>query len=216
MTELFDCDAETCFIPAEMAQGENLAEILLPVFCSQANTEGGTVIIGAARAPDGSVFVEGLPSISETRLLIEELIEDKSRISVNTINAMNIIRKNGKDILKIEVAPAPWTERPVYINSDPEYGVYHYFDGRSIVLRKNIASMMAKDSVDIHRDDKRLELFYESSIDLEALERYRKFYSEKHRLSKWDLLDNDSFMERIGAKSEGRLLRAGFLMFGEN
>ena len=216
MTELYETGVNVFFIPADMAQGEKLSEILLPVFCSQANTEGGTIIIGAAQEADGSIVAEGLPSVSETELLVSLLVSDKSKISVNTIKTVDVIQENGIDILRIEVAPAPWTERPVYINSDPINGVYRYSEGKNVILGEKFITMMAKDSVDLHRDNKILDYSYESSIDFKALERYREIHREKNPLLKWDLLDNEGFMARISAKSEGRLLRAGLLMFGEN
>ena len=216
MTKLFESNADVCLIPASIAKSAYLSEVLLPVICSQANAEGGTVIIGATRASDDSIILEGLPSVSETQLFIDELIRDRSRISVNSIKAIKKIKEHGKDILKIEVAPAPWTERPVYINSDPVHGVYRYFEGERVILSKSFITMMAKDSVYMQRDNERLEYLAEFCIDYKALERFRELHKIKHPFPKWDLLDIDSYMERIGAKSDGNLLRAGALMFGEN
>ena len=216
MKELFESGTDVFLIPADMAQDGKISKVLLPIICSQANTEGGIVLIGAAREADSSVVAEGLPSISETQLLVNKLISDKSKISVNTIKSVNVIQENGKDVLKIEVAPAPWTERPVYINSNPMHSVYRYFEGENVIFRKKFVTLMAKDSVDIQRDNKRFDHFHESTIDIKALERYRKIHEEKRPVPKWDLLDNYSYMERISAKSEGKLLKAGLLMFGEN
>jgi hypothetical protein len=216
MKELFESDADVCLIPAVEAKNDHLSRVLLPVLCSQANTEGGIVIIGAARASDDSIILEGLSSISKTQLLINELVSDKTKISANTIKTIRKIKEQGKDILIIEVAPASWTERPVYINSDLVRGVYSYSEGERVIADKKLITLMAKDSVDQQIDNERLEYFSELFIDYKAIERYREFHREKRPFPKWDLLDDESYLERIGAKSNGCLLRAGTLMFGTN
>ena len=216
MTKLFESDADVCLIPAAIAKNSNLSEVLLPVLCSQANTGGGTVIIGAARASDDSIVFEGLSSISKTQFLIDELISDKSKISANTIKNIKKTKEQGKDILIMEVAPALWTERPVYINSDPVKGVYSFTGGQRVISDKKLVTLMAKDSVDPQIDNERLEYFSEIFIDYKAIEKYREFHREKRPFPKWDLLNDENYLERIGAKSDGCLLRAGTLMFGTN
>ena len=216
MPELFESNTDVCLIPAASAKNDNLSLVLLPVLCSQANAGGGSIVIGAERAADDSVILEGLTSISKIQLFIEELVSDKSKISVNTIKTIRKIKERGKDLIKIEVAPAPWTARPVYINGDPANGVYSYSEGERAVSGKNNITLMAQDSIGAQNDNERLEYFSEFFIDFVAIERYKKHHRAKHPFPKWDLLDNESYMERIGAKSDGRLLKAGALMFGAN
>ena len=214
MTELFESNADVCLISAATVNSGNLSEVLLPVLCSQANTGGGSIIIGAERMTDDSVVIEGLSSIPKIQLLIDELVSDKSKISVNTIKTIRKIKEHGKDLIKIEVAPAPWTTKPVYINNDPVRGVYSYSEGQRAVSEKDIITLMAQDSLGSQNDNERLNYISEFFVDYNALQRYKESHRAKHPFPKWDLLDNESYMERIGAKSDGHLLKAGALMFG--
>ena len=116
---------ETVFLEAKQATG-GLPESLWETLSAFANTAGGVVLLGVAEEPDHTLRLFGLPDAEALEEDFWAALGDPGLIHNLHLTRSNVYiqREEGKDILVIEVPPAPGERRPVYLGNDPFQGTY--------------------------------------------------------------------------------------------
>jgi predicted HTH transcriptional regulator len=112
-------------IEAKKATG-GLPQSIWETYSAFANTEGGVILLGVTEREDKTLQALGLwdplPLIQE----FTALLEDPKVVSANLLgpDSLQILQVEGKNIIAIQVPPAPAALRPVYIGGDPLGGCY--------------------------------------------------------------------------------------------
>ena len=116
---------ETFFLEAKQATG-GLPESLLETCSAFANTAGGVILLGVAEEPDHTLRLFGLPDAEALEADLWDSLAQPGLIHNLQLAPSNVYiqREEGKDILVLEIRPAPGERRPVYLGDDPFQGTY--------------------------------------------------------------------------------------------
>ena len=113
-------------IEAKQALG-GLPESIWETYSAFANTQGGIILLGVEELEDKSLHALDL---LDPQWLIDDLwagLNDPKTVNVNILapGDIEIHLVEGKQIVAVNVPPARWDQRPVFIGGDPLRGTYH-------------------------------------------------------------------------------------------
>ena len=200
-----------------------LPRSLWDTYSSFSNCNGGVIILGVKEREDGSWYTTHLQN--ENKLLTDfwNTINNRSKVSVNLLNegSVETYEFNGDVIIVIYVAKADRVYKPVYINNDifggtfrrNHEGDYHCSEVEIRGMLRDQAEKGSDSKILLNRD---LSIFYPDTV--KSFRTRHKAVNPNHV---WHRLDDNDYLERIGAASisdvDGRLhpTTAGLLMFGE-
>lgn len=196
-------------------------------YSSFANTNGGTILLG---------IEENLQEADPLKRFSVTQIQDPSRIIRdfwNTINGdkvnVNILvdadvgttEYEGETIIWIEVPPANYKQRPVYINGNLLKGTYkRTFEGDYHCTEEEIKAML-RDASDAGNDGSILDGYDMDDIDKEALRAYRIRFELQNPDHVFNGYEDKEFLRNMGGYSVDRVTKkeglttAGLLMFGK-
>lgn len=170
--------------------------------CGFANSQGGRLYIGI----DDAGNVSGLQNAHK---LFEDL-PNKIRDAMGIIVNVNLLQKDSKDYIEIEVPPYP-----IAISCK---GAYYFRSGstnqkltgpelESFILRRHGVSW----------DHMSFPTFTMESIDMETVERFKQLAAKKGRIPK-DVLDEpvDILMDKLHLTNSGYLTNAAMLLFSKD
>ena len=116
---------ENLRLEAKLALG-GLPESLFETLSAFANTSGGLVLLGVEELPDGSLRPVDLPDPEHLRRQLLSALSDRRVISCNPLapGSPSLELVQGRRVMAVAVPPAPPSNRPVYLGSDPFTGSY--------------------------------------------------------------------------------------------
>ena len=196
---------------------------LWETYSSFSNCNGGVIILGVKEREDGSWCTTHLQNRNKLLKDFWDTINNRQKVSVNLLNEENVetYEIGGDVIIVIYVAKADRAYKPVYINNElfggtfrrNHEGDYHCSEAEVRgMLRDQAARGM--DNKILHNMD--LDIFYP-----ETVKSFRSRHAAVNPDHVWHKLDDNAYLERIGAASisdiDGKLhpTVAGLLMFGE-
>lgn len=113
--------AEGVNLECKLAQGRDgqgeLPRDFWPTYSAFANTRGGVVLLGV-REHEGRFSVAGIPEPERLRRELLAGLQDPLKVSVNLLDEddVQIVRVDGKRLLRVRVPEAPAALKPVFIN----------------------------------------------------------------------------------------------------
>lgn len=132
-------------IEAKKALG-GLPESLWETYSAFANSLGGVILLGVGEGKeDRALYAVDLPEPTALLRQFWEIVSDPAQVSVNLLTDENVYwtEIDGKDIIVIEVPPAPRELRPVFIGNDPYQGSYERIgDGDYRIPRETVERML--------------------------------------------------------------------------
>ncbi|MBE6996273.1 MAG: ATP-binding protein [Ruminococcaceae bacterium] len=135
---------ETDRIEAKRALG-GLPESLWETYSAFANTKGGVILLGVGEREDRTLYPVDLPNPTALMREIWRIVSDPGQVSVNLLTDEDVcwMEVEGKDVIVVEVPPAPRDKRPVYVGGDPFSGAYHRSgDGDYRLSREMVQQML--------------------------------------------------------------------------
>ncbi|MCL1905186.1 MAG: putative DNA binding domain-containing protein [Methanomassiliicoccaceae archaeon] len=212
---------ESSFIEAKAAE-KGLPGSIWETYSAFCNTQGGTIILGASEDPvTKELTYTGVKNTDHMIKVFWDTINNPRKVNYVALNNDDVRVENvdGKDIVVIEIPRVERWNRPVFINNNLNSGTFRRnFEGDYHCTLPEIAEMI-RDSEPRTSDALILDDIALNSINIPTLENYRDSLRAKSGGHPWVKLDDEKFMEVIGAAgyaADGKLhpTRAGLLMFG--
>ncbi len=199
------------------------SKTLWETYSAFANTNGGTILLGVKETKEHNFEVYG---IQNTQKVLDEFwtsLENRQIISKNITKEedVQIISIDDKDIIQIYVPRASREDKPLYRTSNPMDGTYQRLHSSDILCSKDIVKRMLSEQLEDSRDDKLLDNYNMSDIDVESLRDYRQIYSNRNPTNERNRYDDIEFLRSIGGWKRDRqtnqegLTVAGLLIFGK-
>ena len=213
---------ESSFIEVKAAE-KGLPGSIWETYSAFCNTQGGTIILGASEDPvTKELTYTGVKNTDHMIKVFWDTINNPRKVNYVALNNDDVRVENvdGKDIVVIEIPRVERWNRPVFINNNLNSGTFRRnFEGDYHCTLPEIAEMI-RDSDPNTSDKMILDEMNINSIDLTTLDSYRDSMKANNGGHPWIELNNDEFMEMIGAAGygkDGKLhpTRAGLLMFGK-
>lgn len=198
---------------------------LWETYSAFANSEGGSIVLGAVEKDDTIVF-DGL-----TRLQLQKyqddfwnLINNKSKVSINLLTEKHVQLLEVKPdlfVLVISVPAADYKSKPVFIGQDPLKGTYkRNYTGDYHCTPEEVRQMIA-DALPQKPDARILDNYSLDDLDKTSLAQFRQLFSSSKPGHPYLAEDDKGLMEKLGGwrrnrhtKKEG-LTVAGLLVFGK-
>ena len=131
--------AEGVRLECKLAQGRHgqgeLPRDFWPTYSAFANTQGGVVLLGV-REHEGRFSVAGIPEPERLRRELLDGLENPARVSVNLLGEddLQLVRIDGKTLLRVRIPEAPAALKPVYLNGDVLNNTYRRVDSSDMRL----------------------------------------------------------------------------------
>lgn len=197
-------------------------------YSSFANTSGGVILLGIKEDIKEHDLAKRFTttSIRNPNKIISDfwnLVNNHNKISVNILVDSNVgtIEYQGDTVIWIEVPPASYKQRPVYINGNPLNGTFkRNFEGDYHCTEDEVKAML-RDASDSGNDGGMLDNYTMDDVDTETLKAYRVRFERQNPAHVFNGYDDKEFLRNLGGyvidrstKKEG-LTVAGLLMFGK-
>ena len=219
---LFDKYREGNRLEVKKANG-GLPNSLWETYSSFSNCNGGAIILGVKEREDGSWCTTHLQNRDKLIKDFWNTINNRSKVNINLLKEDNVktYELNGDVIIVIFVPKADRVYKPVYINDDLFGGTFRRdHDGDYHCSEAEVRGML-RDQAEKGMDSKillnmELDIFFP-----ETVKSFRSRHTAVNPDHVWHRLDDDDYLERLGAASvsdvDGRLhpTVAGLLMFAE-
>lgn len=172
----------------------------LKIICAFANTDGGKLVVGVR--DDGK-----LVGVKDSKRLLKTL-PDKIRNKLGIIPSVSVVRKDGKEIIEIDVKPS---SMPVSYD-----GKYYVRSGSTTVQLdgKGLAEFLMK-KLGKTWDEYPLEKVSFDEIDPDAIEKFKDWARERIPSIAREK-DPKLILEKLNLLVDGKLTRASILLFGKN
>ena len=188
-------------------------------YSSFANSLGGVILLGVAEADDKSLVILGL---SDPEARIKEFWDTVNNPEMASINIMSskdvyVQEVEGKRIVVINVPRAERAYKPIYLNGNPLQAYRRNGEGDYKCTKDEIQAMIRDASVKTQD----MLLIEEMGIDVFNYDSVRSYRQRMHLVRPghvWESLDDESFLQRLGAVgigSDGKKhpTSSGLLMF---
>jgi ATP-dependent DNA helicase RecG len=218
--------AESVDLECKAAQGRDgtgeVPDDFWRSYSSMANTDGGVIWLGISEKPRGRFQALGLPQLERVRKALWDSLNNRNKVSANLLTEQHIqpVSFEGLQVLRIEVPRALRQSKPVHLGSNPFGATYlRRYEGDYTADDETVRRMIAE-RVEDSRDDRVLQGFDVTDLDLDSVSAYRNLFAIKRPGNAWNDLPLPEFLERIGAVGKNReegysgLRLAGLLMFG--
>ncbi|MDR0705808.1 MAG: putative DNA binding domain-containing protein [Planctomycetaceae bacterium] len=190
-------------------------------YSAMANSDGGYVFLGVAEKEGKYLFV-GFTSTDHLRKKIVDIANNPNKVSVNLLinQSFQDIEINGKLILGVQIPRAKREQRPVYLNGNPLGNTYRRFHEADQRLSDEEVKRYLAEQLSESRGAEILISYTIQDVHRETLRHYRQLYANLQPEYPWNELNDETFLEKIGAarreRSSGNygLTVAGLLMFG--
>ena len=200
-----------------------LPNSLWDTYSSFSNCNGGVIILGVSERKDGSWYTTRLQNTNKLLKDFWDTVNNRNKVSVNLLNEDDVetYEINGDVIIVIYVPKADRVYKPVYINGDLFGGTFRRDHEGDYHCSEAEVRGMLRDQAEKSMDNKILlnmdtDIFYP-----ETVKSFRSRHAAVNPDHVWHRLDDNAYLERIGAASvsdvDGKLhpTVAGLLMFGE-
>lgn len=217
---------EGTWVEFKSAQG-GFPKSFWEIFSAFSNTDGGILVLGV-KEKDGAFIPDGLTKekIDEYKKHFWDCAHNR-----NCINRPVLVESDIKELalnedahlLIFNVPRVSYDLRPIYLTLSPFGHTYkRYQDGDYLCSDDEIKQMFSDaNNIKSSADSRILHGYSMDDIDYPTLRQYRMRYSLLHENHPWLELDDQRFLEMIGAyrkdrnTSEEGFTVAGMLMFGK-
>jgi ATP-dependent DNA helicase RecG len=187
-----------------------------------ANTNGGYLVLGITEKK-GKFYPSGIKNAAYQQQNFWNAHNDKTKINIPLIDESNVneIKIDDLSIIVIKVPRASRTQRPVYINNNPNTGTFKRQGEGDYLCTELEVRQMLRDANDRPQDSLILENFGLNDIDRDALKAFRNRFSSRDPDHPFLALDDLGMLEKLGAWKQDRISKnegltiAGLLMFGK-
>lgn len=193
---------------------------LWETYSAFANSYGGIIILGVIENNDGSWSTSGLKSVDKIKKDFWNTINNDTKVSINLLVDRDVqtYELNGDFILVINVPMAKREQKPVYINNNLFNGTYKRNGDGDFHCSKSQIKEMLRDQDDFS-DAEMVDYMGLDSLCEETIKNYRSRQEALKPTLPWKSLENDKYLEMIGAAKmdkDGKYhpTKAGLLMFG--
>ena len=192
-------------------------------YSSFANSYGGVLLLGVGERQDGSFYTTGLKNEQKLIKNFWNTINDRKKVSKNILveSDLQTYEVNGDVVLAIHVPKARRKDKPIYLNDDIFGKTFRRNgEGDYRCTREEVLAMI-RDQTEETPDMRILENFGMDVLNKETVHAYRQRHNAARPTHVWGNLDDDAYLERIGAAkvsdNDGKYhpTAAGLLMFGE-
>lgn len=185
-----------------------------------ANTLGGIILLGVSEKENKTFKVVGLPDPNKLIKEFWDTVNNNQKVSINLLSGKDVypLDINGEHIVVINVPRADRSYRPVYINGNPLNTFRRNGEGDYRCTKEEYQAMVRDASV------KTQDMLILTEMDLsvfnaESVRGYRQRMKYSRPGHVWEQLDDESFLQKIGAVGIGEDSKkhptsAGLLMFG--
>jgi predicted HTH transcriptional regulator len=206
-------------LEAKKATG-GLPQSIWQTYSAFANTNGGVLLLGVDESPDKTLDIIGLSNPEKLVSDFWNTINNSQKVSVNILKDKNaqIIEHDGKKIIAINVPRAERADKPVYLNNDIWSAYRRNGEGDYRCSQASVKAML-RDNAHTTQDVTVLENMAFSVFDYDTLKGYRNAMKATRPGHVWENLDDDDFLQKLGATGRGEddklhPTAAGLLMFG--
>ncbi len=213
-------DRETVHFEAKLAKG-GLPRSLWDTYSAFANTDGGTIALGVKERPDKTLDVVGVDDPDGLLKDFWNTINDRGKVSLNILSDRNISVEDvgGRKVVLIRVPRAERFDRPIFLNHDMLGGTFRRNGEGDYHCSAEEVRAMLRDAEGKSQDLNLVDWATPSVLDAESVRRYRNRMQSCRPGHVWLGLDDEAFLQRLGAAAHGgdgvlRPTRAGLLMFG--
>lgn len=197
-------------------------------YSSFANTNGGVILLGIKenlKEPDPQKRFTPTGITNPDKIIRDfwNTVNNSSKVSANILVDSNVgvDEYQGGTIIWIDVPPASYKQRPVYINGNPLNGTFkRNFEGDYHCTEDEVKAML-RDASDSGNDGGILDGYTMDDLDAETLKAYRIRFERQNPDHVYNGYDDKEFLRNLGGyatdrstKKEG-LTTAGLLMFGK-
>ncbi len=200
---------------------------LWETYSSFANTDGGVILFGVEEILKETSFDKRFKFISINNP--DQRIKDfwntlnSDKVSCNILIDANVgtCKINDATIIWIEVPPAQYKYRPVYINGNPIKGSYKRNHEGDYHCTEDEVKAMLRDASDSGNDGSLLLGYTMDDIDVHSLHSYRTEFEHRNPDHIWNGNDDQTFLKNMEGYAidrttgKGWLTIAGLLMFGK-
>ncbi len=200
-----------------------LPDSIWSTYSAFANCYGGVIILGVKENEDGSWRTTGLQDENRLRRDFWNNVNNQQKVSANLLSDRDIqtYQVGADTIMVINVPSAKREQRPVYVGEDMFKGTYRRnWEGDYHCTPSEVKAML-RDQTEDTMDMKVLEEMSMDALNKETVHAYRNRHMAYRREHVWEQLEDEAYLERIGAarmlRADGRLhpTAAGLLMFGD-
>ena len=206
-------------VEAKKALG-GLPKSIWETYSAFANTLGGLILLGVEENPDKSLRPVDLPDPDGLIREFWGLVNDPDKASINILSEKDVysIEAEGKHIVVIDVPRADRSDKPVYVDGNPLNTYRRNGEGDYRCTKEEYLAMV-RDAVVKTLDMRLLTEMDLSVINMDSLHAYRQRMNFARPDHVWEQLDDEAFLQRIGAAGigeDGKMhpTAAGLLMLG--
>uniref|UniRef100_A0A7C9JDF0 Schlafen AlbA-2 domain-containing protein n=1 Tax=Muribaculaceae bacterium Z82 TaxID=2304548 RepID=A0A7C9JDF0_9BACT len=206
---------------AKLAKG-GVPASMWETYSAFANTEGGTIVLGASEKPSGQVELVGVDDPESLVKKIWDAVNNPSKVSANVLASgdVRIADMDGCRVVVIDVPRASRQLRPVYVGKQREKGTFRRNGEGDYHCSSEEIVAMVRDASPAPLDAAVLEEFSLEALSQETVVRFRASVEAVRPHHPWLSLSFEELLVRLNAagrvNGEGPLhpTRAGLLMFG--
>ena len=182
-----------------------IPESLWETYSAFANTDGGSIVLGARERTDHKIEIVGVHDAFKLKTDLWNFLNNRQKVSVNllTDGLLRIEKIEGKDVIVMDVPRADRTSRPVYCGMDPRSGSYRRNGEGDYHCTLEEVSAMFRDAALVPQDAKVLQEMDLSVFCQETIRGYRQMFKDTHAGHVWNVLNDEIFLRRIGAVGGG-------------
>lgn len=220
--------AESVELECKSAQGRDgrgeLPADFWKSYSAMANSQGGEILLGVQEKPKGHFRALGLVDIEKVRKALWDNLHNRKQVSMNLLREEDVqpFIVEGKTVLRVRVPRAVRQSRPIHLGENPFGGTYLRRHESDYPADDETVRRMLAERVEDSRDDRILEGYDLTDLDMDVVAAYRNRFSAVKPGHVWLDLDISAFLEQIGAWGKDRerkisgLRLAGLLMFGKS
>ena len=192
-----------------------------------ANTHGGIVLLGVhedLNEPDlrKRFSIKGVADATKiTSDFWNTINSDKTNVNILKDENVFTVDVDGKNVVVIDIPPADYRQRPVYINGNPVKGTFKRTYEGDYHCNEVEVKAMVRDANEHGCDGLLIEDYTMDDIDMPSLQAYRNEFAVRNPVHPFNRLGNKEFLRSLGGyavdrkhKQEGLTL-AGLFMFGK-
>lgn len=186
-----------------------------------ANTNGGWLVLGVAER-NGGFEPEGLRNPQALLKAFWDNHNNTQKLSFPVCREQDVtvLDIDNAQVISIRVPRVTRQQRPVFINGNPLTGTFkRNYEGDYRCIESEVRRML-REAEDEPLDAQVLDNFDAGDLDRETLAAFRNRFSARHPDHPFLALDEQAFLESLGAWARDRnertegLTLAGLLMFG--
>ncbi|MFY9342290.1 MAG: ATP-binding protein [Planctomycetota bacterium] len=198
---------------------------LWETYSAMANSEGGTIVLGARESDVGAVVLDGLSNqqVQRYQKNLWDGLHDRHKVSVNLLATSDVYVEPVADgqLLVVRVPRAPRRARPVHLGPNPLGNTFRRQHEGDYRCTDDEVRRMLSDASEEARDSRVLEHFTFADLDPRTLDQYRRLFGLVNEGHPWLRLPDVEFLERLGGWRRERATGkhgptlATLLMFGK-